>query len=155
MEDRVNPETGSVMDKPIRPRRVMPRNGRGSPAAIERQALVFSRDESIVGLIANGLNDGWRLERCLNPSDARSFLVKAGVGVVIIDDGAIEQGTRGWLLDQVRKWAPDALVAYIAANHTPEIERQARSHNVQYYASQPIDPERTVRILRSFIGAAR
>jgi hypothetical protein len=73
----------------------------------------------------------------------------------VIDDSAIDHGTRGWLLDRVHKLAPDALVAYIAANHSPEVERWARSHNVSHYDSQPLEPERIHRILRSFMGAAR
>jgi hypothetical protein len=74
---------------------------------------------------------------------------------VVIDDAAIEEPTRGWLLDQVRRLAPSALVAYIASNHTPEIERRARSLGVQYYISRPVDRDRTIRVLHSFVSAVR
>jgi len=50
----------------------------------------------------------------------------------------------------VRKNAPHALVAYIAAVHSLEIERRARTYRVQYYTSKPIDRERTLRVLHSF-----
>jgi len=144
-----------MTSKRIHPFGLLRRDRRATPTAAQRAFVVFSRDESVVGLVARALGDGWRLDRCPEPGEARNLRFKAGVKVVVIDDGAIEEGTCGWLLEQVRKLAPDALVAYIAANHSPEIERQARSHNVSHYASKPIEPERLLRILRSFIGAAR
>ncbi len=141
--------------KHSRPPIYLTRDGARAPLAVQRTAVVFSQDDAIFTLIADGLGNGWRLDRCAEAGRARASLVQAGVGIVVIDDGAIEEGTRGWLLDQVRKWAPNALVVYIASNHSPEIERQARAHSVQYYASQPIDRERTVRILHSFVAAVR
>jgi hypothetical protein len=72
---------------------------------------------------------------------------------VVIDDAAIEDLTRGWLLDKVHRWAPDALVAYIASAHAPEVERRVRSLGVHYYLSRPVDRERTLRVLRSFVLA--
>jgi DNA-binding NtrC family response regulator len=131
-----------------------PRDGKGK-AAVDRIILVFSQDESLLRMVADGLSDGWRLDNCREAGQARSFLIRSGVGVVVVDDGAIEETTRVWLLDQVRRWAPQALVAYIASNHSPEVERQARCHSVQYYASRPLDRDRTLRILKSFVGAAR
>jgi hypothetical protein len=74
---------------------------------------------------------------------------------VVIDDAAIDESSRGWLLGQVHRWAPDALVAYIASAHAPAVERRVRSQGVQYYLSRPVDRERTLRVLRSFVVAAR
>jgi hypothetical protein len=116
-------------------------------------AMVFSQDESIVGLVRDGLGDGWRIDLCSKPGEARVFPIKREVGIVVIDDAAIEDATRGWLLDQVHRWAPDALVAYIASAHAPEVERRVRSLGVQYYLSRPVDRERTLRVLRSFVLA--
>jgi hypothetical protein len=115
-----------------------------------RVAVVFSQDESIIGLIGDGLTDGWRVDPCSEPNKARLFLQRADIGIVVIDDVAIDQPTCGWLLEQVRRWAPDALVAYIASAHTAEIERRVRSRGVQYYLSRPVDRERTLRVLHSF-----
>jgi hypothetical protein len=72
---------------------------------------------------------------------------------VVIDDVAIDQPTCVWLLDQVHRLAPDALVAYIASVHTPEVERRVRSRGVQYYLSRPVDRERMLRVLHSFAVA--
>ena len=127
-----------------------------SAAVDRRQAIaVFSRDDSIVKMIADAMGDSWIVETCTDPHDARACLIKPGVGIVVIDDEAVEESTRGWLLDQVRKWSPQALVAYIAAIHTPENERRAREYSVQYYTSKPMDRERTLRVLHSFERAAR
>ncbi len=129
----------------------------GEPAgtALERRRAiaVFSRDESIVKMIAEGMSDSWFIEKFTDPHEARAFLLKPDVRIVVIDDEAIEESTRGWLLDQVRKHAPHALVAYIAAIHSPEIERRARTYHVQYYTSKPMDRERTLRVLHSFARA--
>jgi len=139
----------------IRRRGLLPGDRRATPTAVVRSLVVFSRDESIIGHVTRALDDGWRLDRCPEPSQAHNILLKAGVKVVVIDDSAIDHDTRGWLLDRVQKLAPDALVAYIAANHSSEVERWARAHNVSHYDSQPLEPERIHRILRSFMGAAR
>jgi AmiR/NasT family two-component response regulator len=117
--------------------------------------VVFSRDETIIALIVEGLSDSWRTERYAEASEARSHLKKAGVEIVIIDDDAIEETIRGWVLDQTQRWAARALVAYIAANHSPEVERWVRSHRVQYYLSKPVDREEVIRVLRSFAQAVR
>lgn len=118
-------------------------------------AVVFSIDESVERLVAEGMPREWVISRCGNPGEARQALVKPGVKIVVIDDHAMDEMTSGWLLDQVRRWAPRALVAYIAARHGIEVERRARSHNVQYYFSRPIDREHTVKVLKAFAAAAR
>jgi DNA-binding NtrC family response regulator len=126
-----------------------------APAGKPRGIAIFSRDESIVKLITDGLRGSWVIEKFSDPLQARASMLKSGVKIVVIDDEAIEEATRGWLLDQVRKWAPHALVAYIAAIHNPETERRAREHRVQYYTAKPMDRERTLRVLHSFERAAR
>lgn len=131
------------------------RSPKGAPIAgnMVRMAVVFSQDESIIGLIRDGLTEGWRIDPCSEPNQARMFLQRADVGIVVIDDVAIDKPSCGWLLDQVHRWTPDALVAYIASAHTPETERQVRSLGVQYYLSRPVDRERTIRVLHSFAAA--
>jgi len=120
--------------------------------AVERRwaAAVFSRDESVVKTIAEGMSDSWVMEKFTDPHEGHAFLLKPDARIVVIDDEAIDESTCGWLLGQVRKHAPRALVAYIAAVHSPETERRARAYNVQYYTSKPMDRERTLRVLHSF-----
>ncbi len=119
-----------------------------------RAIVVLSRDQSIMQMIAECMSDSWAIEKFADPHDARAFLRKPCVRIVVIDDEAIEESTCGWLLDQVRERAPDALVAYIAAIHSPETERRVRTYPVQYYTSKPMDRERTLRVLHSFERAA-
>ena len=120
-----------------------------------RTAVVFSRDETIFDLIVYGLSDTWRTLRCMEASDARIYLRRTGVKIVVVDDDAIEETNRGWLLGQAQRWAPRALVAYIAANHSSEVERRVRSRGVQYYLSRPVERELAIRVLRSLAQAAR
>jgi len=119
-----------------------------------KSAMIFSADESIVDLIQKSLSEPWEVERCTDPARARAALIQPGIEIVVVDDREVEESMRGWLLDQIQKWAPKAMVAYIAADHRPEVERQARRHHVQYYLSRPVDPERTVRVLQSFASLA-
>jgi DNA-binding NtrC family response regulator len=129
--------------------------GSVSGESLQRMSIVvFSRDESIVKLIAEGMGDSWLMQTFADPNEARASLLKPGVRIVVIDDEAIDESTRGWLLDQVRKWAPQALVVYIAATHSDQTERRTRTYRVQYYTSKPIDRERTLRVLHSFERAA-
>jgi DNA-binding NtrC family response regulator len=117
--------------------------------------LVVSSDESVVNFIAESMSDSWVVEHCADAHRAPSMLGRVEVKIVVIDDESIDESTRGWLFDQVHKRLPHALVAYIAANHSPAGERRARAYNVQYYTSKPLDRERTLKVLRSFAGAAR
>ncbi len=112
--------------------------------------VVFSTDESIVELIQNTLPMGWQTERCTNSGTVRAALTKPGLRIIVIDDRAIDEGIRGWLLSQVRRWAPEALIVYIAAKHGSDVELCARCHGADYYFSQPLDHETIVRVLRSF-----
>lgn len=127
---------------------------RSAVVQTRRAIAVLSGDESIVKMIDEGLKNPWVMEKFTDPHEARRFLIKPGVRIVVIDDETVEESMRGWLLDQVRKWAPHALVAYIAATHSPENERRARTYRVQYYTSKPTDRERTLRVLHSFERAA-
>jgi len=106
-------------------------------------------------MIAEGISDSWVMENFADPHEAGAFPLKPSVRIVVIDDEAIEESTRGWLLDQVHIRAPHALVIYIAAIHGPQTERRARTYRVHYYTSKPMDRERTLKVLHSFERAAR
>lgn len=122
----------------------------GSAGEKRGAIAVFSRDESVVKIIAEGVSDSWVIAKFADPYDGHDFLLKPDVKMVVIDDEALEESTSAWLLGQVRKHALHALVAYIAAIHSPETERRARAYSVQYYTSKPMDRERTLRVLHSF-----
>jgi len=116
-------------------------------------ALVFSHDESLMRVIGDGLGAAWAVDRCIDLTRLRVALAKRGTKIVVVDDSAIEETTRGWVLDQIRRWAPQALVAYLASNHTTETERRVRSYRVHYYVAKPLDHDRIVSVLRAFAKA--
>lgn len=116
--------------------------------------LIFSTDEWLIEIVKRGLEPVWVVDRCLDPTHAHARLSKPGIRIVVVDDAVIEETTRGWLLDQARRLVPQALIAYVASNHSPDVERRARSHRIQYYVAKPIDPDRIVTVLRSFAEAS-
>ena len=124
------------------------------PNPVQRIVLVFTADESLIEIVSHGLRPVWMVDQCLDPIHAHARLTKPGIGIVVVDDAAIDETTRGWLLDQARRLAPRALIAYVASSHSPEVERSARSHGIQYYIAKPVDPERVKTVLRSFAEAA-
>ena len=130
------------------------RRGPKSAGPIQRIVLVFSADEWLIDLVNHGLGPSWLVDQCLEPINAHVRLARQGTRIVVVDDAAIEETTLGWLLDQARKLAPHALIAYVASSHSAEVERRARSHRIQYYVAKPVEPERIVAVLRAFARAA-
>lgn len=82
-------------------------------------------------------------------------LRQPNVRLVIIDDCEINPTERAWLLGQVRRWAPDARLLYVAAQHSPESESQARRSGANYYLAKPVDPALLTKILNSLIRSIR
>jgi DNA-binding NtrC family response regulator len=119
-----------------------------------RTMVVFSVDQSVVEMAAAAAPSTWAVENCRDPHEARAVLGRPAIRLVILDDEAINESTRGWLLDRIHRYAPQALVIYVAASHDPENERRARASRVQYYTAKPLDTNRTLRVLRSFLNAS-
>jgi len=113
--------------------------------------LIFSRDPSLLELAQRAARNGWNLERCDDIRKSRDGLARPQVGLVIIDDEAIEDHLRGWLLARVRTYAPRAPLVYIAGDHTDSCEKRARAYAAAYYTSKPIEPQPLLRVLDGFI----
>jgi len=88
--------------------------------------LVFSRDASVLDLASRAAGDGWMLERCDDDRKFGQLLVFPQVRLVIVDDEAIEDQMRGWLLERVRTSAPQAPFVYVAGAHSDATEKRAR-----------------------------
>jgi DNA-binding NtrC family response regulator len=116
--------------------------------------VVFSSDEEIVNLAAQAATEPWIVKQCADAGEAREGLSRLRVRLVVIDDQKIDAPTRGWLLEQVRKYAGSALVIYIASDHDLDGERRTRAHPVQFYTARPIDAERIRKVLESFVRTA-
>ncbi len=109
--------------------------------------LVVSGDGSLVEVVRKAYRSGWRVETRDEAVAGREILNRTNVRMVVVDDSALIENERGWLLHRIRRSVPDAFVVYVAAQHSPEVEREARASGAAYYASKPIDGERLARVL--------
>jgi hypothetical protein len=116
--------------------------------------VMFSSDKELTALVRNTVRAPWKIELCEDPAIAREALSRPSVRLVIVDDGAVEEEARGWLLDRIRKFVPQALLIYIAGTHSEADERRARGYSAQYYTAKPLDIGRTSRVIESFVRTA-
>ncbi len=75
--------------------------------------------------------------------------------LVVMDDSEVDHADRSWLLARIRKWAPDARLLYVAAEHSPQSESQARRNGANYYLPKPVDAALLTRVLQSLIRSIR
>lgn len=115
---------------------------------------IFSDDSSLVDLVREVCPRTWLVELCADAECGRDLLSRPDIRMVLIDDEKIDEQVRGWLLDRVRRFAPRALLFYVAAAHSEADEKRARSYQAHYYTSKPLDPGRTLRVLESFLRVA-
>lgn len=117
--------------------------------AAEPAVLTVTQDDSLIELVtkASGLRK-INIEVRFDAPSAREFLFERNVRLVIVDDGAVAEGERGWLLDQIRRRLPDAFIIYLASQHGPDVEKRARTHGVLYYTAKPVDTGRLTQVLR-------
>ncbi len=115
--------------------------------------VVFSADRDLLALAQKALPTSWKLEHVEDLSWSRRVLSRPKIELVIVDDESAGEESRGWLLDHIRRFAPSALLIYVAESHCLEAERRARAYAAQYYTAKPLDPGRTLRVLESFLRA--
>jgi DNA-binding response OmpR family regulator len=60
---------------------------------------------------------------------------------VILDDQAVVENERGWLLAQIRKHFSGISLLYVAANQSDGNEKRARTNGAHYYSSKPLSLE--------------
>jgi DNA-binding response OmpR family regulator len=116
--------------------------------------VLFSADRELAALVKKIARAPWKIELCEDPAIGREALSRPSVRLVIVDDGAVDEEARGWLLDRIRKFVPQALLIYIASAHSEIDEKRARRYAAQYYTAKPLDLDRTSRVIESFIRAA-
>jgi hypothetical protein len=116
--------------------------------------VLFSADRALTALVKETVGAPWKIETCEDPAIGREALSRPSVRLVIVDDGAVDEEARGWLLDRIRKFVPQALLIYIASTHSEADERRARGYSAQYYTAKPLDLGRTARVIESFVRAA-
>src|SRR5580658_1860900 len=116
--------------------------------------VLFSADRALTAMVKETVRAPWKIETCEDPAIGREALSRPSVRLVIVDDGAVDEEARGWLLDRIRKFVPQALLIYIASTHSEADERRARGYSAQYYTAKPLDLGRTARVIESFVRAA-
>lgn len=113
--------------------------------------ILLTADDAIAQLASTAACAPWRLERRSDIDGFTELLRNADVALVVLDDEIIPDGDRGWLLTQVRRNLPDAMMLYIAAEQTSEVEKRARAGGASFYTSKPIQPDHLENVLRSFM----
>lgn len=119
--------------------------------------LLLSDDEALAEFVLGVVKPPWRLihqDGAGAPMSDGSFALP-NVRIVILDDQAVEENDRGWLLTRIHKRIPDASLLYIARNQSDANEKRARSNGAHYYASKPLSFERFGYVLQSFLRAKK
>ena len=116
--------------------------------------LLLSDDEALANFVLAIIKRPWKLVR----QGADRFISHKlfnlpNVGLVILDDQAIEESDRGWLLAQIRKHFSGTSLLYVAGSQSDGNERRARTNGAHYYVSKPLSLERFGYVLQSFLQA--
>jgi DNA-binding NarL/FixJ family response regulator len=108
--------------------------------------LMFSVNPSLQRLIRKAIDRQLRVVVYGSNILDRRLLQQTAPKVIVFDDGLVDPSERLWMLKQIRRFAPDANVLYLATEHTPEFERRVRATGVAYYG--PSDQARVYAIVR-------
>ena len=82
---------------------------------------------------------------------SREVFAQPNVRLVVLDDQAVEENDRGWLLAQIRKHFSGNSLLYIAGSQSDANEKRARTNGAHYYISKPLSFERLRYVLQSFL----
>ena len=113
---------------------------------------LLSNDDNLAQIVRSAVEMPWRLERHFYNGEVGDFLQLVDVRLVIVDDEAVSEGERGWLLGQVRRNLDEATLLYVAAIHSVENERRARGNGAHYYTAKPIQRDELMGVLKGFMN---
>ena len=114
--------------------------------------LLLSDDEALATFVLGIVKRPWKLiHRGANKYGNREVFTQPNVRVVILDDQAVVDEERGWLLTQIRKHFSGTSLLYVAAVQSDCNEKRARTNGAHYYASKPLSLEQFGYVLRSFL----
>jgi DNA-binding NtrC family response regulator len=139
------------------PKRWLPITSKPSKAPFISKALILSSDTQLVLPASTIINDMGLVTEIWDhkAADNGRRLRQPTIRLIVIDDSEANQTERSWLLAQIRRWAPDARLLYVAAEHSLESESQARRSGANYYMAKPVDGTLLTRVLESFIRSIR
>jgi len=116
--------------------------------------LLLSDDEALAKLVVAIVKPPWKLVRhAADKYVSREVFAQPNVQLVILDDQAVEEGDRGWLLAQIHKHFSGPSLLYVAGSQSDANEKRARTNGAHYYVSKPLAPERFGHVLQSFLQA--
>jgi hypothetical protein len=109
--------------------------------------LVISDNRSLARLVRKAV--GGRLDVLVRKWDVpdRELLRQSKPKLIVFDDAVVDKSERIWMLAQIKRFAPEANVLYVTAEHAPELERRVRAEGVTYYG--PYDSGRLSAIAES------
>jgi|SRR5271170_5281343 len=114
--------------------------------------LLLSDDEALATFVLGIVKRPWKLIRNgAHKCGSREVFTQPNVRLVILDDQAVVDNERGWLLTQIRKHFSGTSLLYVAAIQTDCNEKRARTNGAHYYASKPLSFEQFGYVLRSFL----
>ena len=119
--------------------------------------LLLSDDEALAAFVLGLVKPPWRLIRHDGGGTRLSdrLFAQPNVRLVILDDQAVAENDRSWLLTRIRKCLPDASLLYIARNQSDTNEKRARANGAHYYVSRPLSFERFSYVVQSFLRAKK
>jgi DNA-binding response OmpR family regulator len=116
--------------------------------------LLLSDDEALAKLVLGIVKRPWKLVRhAADKYLGRELFAQPNVRLVILDDQAVEENDRGWLLEQIRKHFSGPPLLYVAGSQSDANEKRARTKGAHYYVSKPLSIERFGQVLQSFLQA--
>ena len=115
--------------------------------------LLLSADKSLVDLVNAASGPGWKVSHYLNAHDRGDPLDRPNLKLVLVDDSAVEESERGWLLGQIRRRVPEASLLYVTVQHSEENERRARAQGALYYIAKPLQAPLFTQVLKAFLKA--
>jgi len=132
-----------------------PPNGTAESAIItspsrQPSLLLLSDDDALSSLVGSTVEAPWQIARRSGIAGGAD-LFDRNLRLVVLDDSAVPEDHRGWLLAQIRKYFPPPRLMYIAGAHDDETEKRARTGGADYYMAKPIDHPRLVNVLGSFL----
>jgi len=119
---------------------------------LEPTLLLLSDDEALVNFVLGIVETPWKLIRHgADKCGSREVFTQPNVRLLILDDQAVVDNERGWLLAQIRKHFSGTSLLYVAAIQSDCNEKRARRNGAHYYASKPLSFEQFGYVLRSFL----
>jgi len=115
---------------------------------------LLSNDDDLAQIVRSAVKMPWRLEHHFYNGAVTEFLQLPDVRLVVVDDESVNDGNRGWLLEQIRRNLDEATLLYVAGTHSVQNERRARANGAHYYTAKPIHGDELKSVLKGFMHRA-